>query len=363
MDFIDEVRTRSARFAERTDHLDTEEATKNALVLPFLQMMGYAIFDPTEVVPEFTADVGSKKGEKVDYALIQDGKPAILIECKIFGNNLDEAEISQLTRYFTVTDARFGILTDGVVYRFFADLDQPNVMDRKPFFEFNMLDFAEGEVKQLKRFTKAAFNLDEIVDAARELKYTTEIKRLISRELEDPSDEFVYFIVKRVYEGLATQTIREQFGPLIRHAFVQFINDRISDRLKSALKQEVQEDKELLEEEAPPASESVVEPEYTPLEVDALNIIKAVLRDVIDVRRLGLRSTKYYCGVLLDDNNRKTVCRLLLRTSTLRLILFDENRSEERIRLEDLDDLFSHAGRIRSEVSRIENSIKGAQAK
>lgn len=360
MDFIDEVRTRSSRFAERTDHLDTEEATKNALVLPFLQMMGYSIFDPTEVVPEFTADVGSKKGEKVDYALMQDGKPAILIECKIYGNNLDEAEISQLTRYFTVTDARFGILTDGVVYRFFADLDQPNVMDKKPFFEFNMLDFTEGEVEQLKRFTKAAFNLDEIVDAARELKYTTEIKRLISRELEDPSDEFVYFIVKRVYEGLATQTIREQFGPLIRHAFVQFINDRISDRLKSALKQEVREDNELQEEEAPPASDSVDEPQYTPLEVEALNIIKAVLRDVIDVRRLGLRSTKYYCGVLLDDNNRKTVCRLLLRTSTLRLVLFDENRSGERIRLEDLDDLFSHADRIRAEVSRIESAIKGA---
>ncbi len=360
MDFIDEVRTRSARFAERTDHLDTEEATKNALVLPFLQMMGYSIFDPTEVVPEFTADVGSKKGEKVDYALMQDGDPAILIECKIFGNNLDEAEISQLTRYFTVTDARFGILTDGVVYRFFADLDQPNVMDKKPFFEFNMLDFTEGEVEQLKRFTKAAFNLDEIVDAARELKYTTEIKRLISHELEEPSEEFVYFIVKRVYEGLATQAVREQFGPLIRHAFVQFINDRISDRLKSALKQEVREDNELQEEEAPPASDSVAEPEYTPLEVDALNIIKAVLRDEIDVRRLGLRSTKYYCGVLLDDNNRKTVCRLLLRTSTLRIVLFDEDRSEERIRLEDLDDLFSHADRIRAEVSRIESAIKGA---
>ena len=361
MDFIDEVRTRSSRFAERTDHLDTEEATKNALVLPFLQMMGYSIFDPTEVVPEFTADVGLKKGEKVDYALMQDGKPAILIECKIYGNNLDQAEISQLTRYFTVTDARFGILTDGVIYRFFADLDQPNVMDKKPFFEFNMLDFTEAEVEELKRFTKASFNLDEIVDAARELKYTTEIKRLISYELENPSEEFVYFIVKRVYEGLATQAIREQFGSLVRRAFVQFINDRISDRLKSALKQEELKDNELQEEEAPPASDSVsvVEPEYTPLEVDALNVIKAVLRDVIDVRRLGLRSTKYYCGVLLDDNNRRTVCRLILRTSTLRLILIDENRSEERIRLEDLDDLFSHADRIRDEVSRIENTIKG----
>ena len=322
--------------------------------------MGYSIFDPTEVVPEFTADVGAKKGEKVDYALMQDGEPAILIECKIFGNNLEETEISQLLRYFSTTDARFGILTDGIVYRFFSDLDQPNVMDTKPFFEFNMLDFSEAGVEGLKRFTKAAFNLDEIVDAARELKYTTEIKRVIAQELDSPSDEFVYFIVKRVYKGLATQTIQKQFGSLVRHAFVQFINDRISDRLKSALQQEVQEDKKPREDDTPSDSDHLEEPEFIPLELEALNVIKAIVRDVVDVRRLGLRSAKYYCGVLLDDNSRRTVCRLLLRTKTLRLILLDESKSEERIRLEDLDDLFNHADRIRADIARIEDTIKQA---
>ena len=356
MDFIDEVRTRSGRFAERTDHLDTEEAIKNALVLPFLQMMGYSIFDPTEVVPEFTADVGSKKGEKVDYALMQDGKPAILIECKNFGNNLDQAEISQLTRYFTVTDARFGILTDGVLYRFFSDLDEPNVMDRKPFFEFNMLDFTEAEVEGLKRFTKAAFNLDEIVDAARELKYTTEIKRLISQELENPSDEFVYFIVKRVYEGKATQSIREQFSSLVRKAFVQFINDRISVRLKAALEREEQQPSEQPETEKTSVADPVEEPEFVPLELEALNVIKAVVRDVIDVRRVELRSASQYCSLLLDDNNRKIFCRLRLRTPSLRLGLLDENKQTKWEKLQDIDDLFSYADRIRAEVARIDSA-------
>ena len=358
MDFIDEVRTRSSRFVERTDHLDTEEATKNALVLPFLQMMGYSIFDPTEVVPEFTADVGSKKGEKVDYALMQDGKPAILIEAKIYGNNLDEAEISQLTRYFTVTDARFGILTDGVIYRFFADLDQPNVMDKKPFFEFNMLDFNEAEVEGLKRFTKPAFNLDEIIDAARELKYTTEIRRVIQQELESPSDEFVYFIVKRVYEGkVVTQAIREQFVPLVRHAFVQFVNDRISDRLKSALKQEEDEGKGAEEIDLPPNSELEDEPEVIVLELEALNVIKAIIRDLVDVRRVELRPASQYCSVLLDENNRRIFCRLRLRTQSLRLGLLDEKRQTKWEKLEDLDDLFKFADRIRDEVSRIESSL------
>ena len=191
MDFIDEVRTRSGRFAKRVPHLSTEEAAKSSLVLPFIQMLGYEIFDPTEVVPEFTADVGTKKGEKVDYALVQDGKPVILFECKRYGSNLNEADVSQLLRYFTVTEARFGVLTDGVVYRFFSDLDEPNVMDSKPFFEFNMLDFTEEQAQELKRFTKSAFDMSEIVDAARDLKYTTEIKRVLAQELAAPSDEFV----------------------------------------------------------------------------------------------------------------------------------------------------------------------------
>ena len=363
MDFIDEVRTRSSRFEERTDHLDTEEATKNALVLPFLQMMGYSIFDPTEVVPEFTADVGAKKGEKVDYALMQDGKPAILIECKIFGNNLEEAEVSQLLRYFSTTDAHFGILTDGIIYRFFSDLDQPNVMDTKPFFEFNMLEFTEAEVEGLKRFTKAAFNLDEIVDAARELKYTTEIKRVLAQELDSPSDEFVRFIVGRVYEGRATQTIREQFGSLARKAFVQFINDRINVRLKAALEREDQQDTEPVEENVLTASEPADEPEFMTLELEALNIIKAIVRDAIDVRRVGLRSTSQYCSVLLDDNRLRAICRLRLRTKNLRLGLLDEKRSEELKSLEDLDDLFSHTDRIRADVARIESAGKEAKAR
>ena len=135
----------------------TEEATKTSLILPFIQMLGYDIFDPAEVVPEFTADIGIKRGEKVDYAIMQRGKPAILIECKKYGSSLAEDAVSQLVRYFGVTDAHFGILTDGISYRFFSDLDQPNVMDPKPFFEFNVLSYSHKAVGELKRFTKEEF--------------------------------------------------------------------------------------------------------------------------------------------------------------------------------------------------------------
>ena len=282
MDFIDEVRTRSGRFAKRVEHLETEEASKSALVLPFLQMLGYEIFDPTEVVPEFTADVGTKKGEKVDYAVMRDGKPVILIECKKYGSNLADAEMSQLLRYFSVTEARFGILTDGIAYKFFSDLAQPNVMDPRPFFEFNMLDFTDAQVEELKRFTKTAFDLGEIVDAARELKYMTEIKRVLAEELADPSDDFVRFISGHVFDKLPSPRVREQIRPVVKQAFTQCINDRISVRLQSALERE--------EGKAPPDNESAAQedaeaPEFTDSEREALLIVKAIIRDMVDIRR------------------------------------------------------------------------------
>ncbi|MDE2639063.1 MAG: type I restriction endonuclease [Chloroflexota bacterium] len=357
MDFIDEVRTRSGRFAGRVEHLDTEEATKSSLVLPFIQMLGYEIFDPTEVVPEFTADVGTKKGEKVDYALVWNGKPVILIEVKKYGNNLDEEQMSQLLRYFTtVTDARFGILTDGITYRFFSDLDLPNVMDPKPFFEFNMLDFTEAQVEELKRFTKSAFEPSQVIEVARELKYTTEIKRVLAEDLASPSEDFVRFVIRRVYEGRVTPAVRDQFATLAKQAFGEFIKERVDTRLKSALEREEGAGAEPSDQEPAEEPEQGEEPAFTALELEASQIIKAIVRDVVDVRRIGLRSSKTYCSVVLHDTDLKkdygrVCCRLRLRTKKLRLEFLDQGRVRERLPLSDLDDLYSHADGLRAALS------------
>lgn len=236
MDFIDDVRTRSRRFQDRIEHLDTEEATKTALIMPFIQMLGYNIFDPTEVVPEFTADFGSKRGEKVDYALMENGKPVVLIEAKKHGATLRVEQESQLFRYFSATAARFGILTDGIVYRFYSDLDEPREMDKRPFFEFNMLDFTDVQVENLKQFHKDSFDSTETVEAARELKYTNEIIRTLSEEMRKPSDDFVRFVLTRMeYPGQKTRQRIQQFTPLVHQAFSQFVRDLIDSRLKSAL--------------------------------------------------------------------------------------------------------------------------------
>ena len=118
MDFIDEIKALATRIPDLLEFIQTEEATKTALVMPFVRALGYNTEDPREVVPEFIADVGDRKGEKVDYAILKDGKPVMLIECKAAGANLDEEDVSQLFRYFAVSKSRFAVLTNGVVYRF-----------------------------------------------------------------------------------------------------------------------------------------------------------------------------------------------------------------------------------------------------
>ena len=352
MDFIDEVRTRSGRFTKRAEHLKkkevTEEAIKTSFVLPFIQMLGYDIFNPAEVVPEFTADVGTKKGEKVDFAIMQHGSPVMLIECKRLGNDLSSEAISQLLRYFGVTESRVGILTDGLQYRFFSDLDQSNVMDPRPFFEFNMLDFTDLDVRELKRFTKDEFDSSLITDAARELRYTAEIKRVLAQELAKPSDDFVKFVMKKVYEGRVSGSARQMFRGLTFSAFNQFISDKIQDRLESALKQEGDAVSEQTKEEKEETSET----EFTEHELAGLNTIKAILGGIVDAGLLDLRNTQRHVSIVLHGTPEKKDLGTVLfklwarRSESLKLGV----PGAPSIKLDAIEDLFAHTDRLRQYV-------------
>ena len=349
MDFIDRVRELAARIEKRIGHIQTEEATKNALVMPFINsVLEYNVFDPAEVMPEFTADVGTKKGEKVDYAVLKDNKPIILFECKCVGCDLSREQASQLYRYFSVTEARFGVLTDGIVYRFYSDLEQPNKMDAKPFFEFNLLDFEESHVEELKKFSKSSFDLDAIRTTASELKYTREIKKMLAEEWNTPSDDFVRFFASRVYSGHMRQAVIQQFTPIAKSAFQQFISDRIKVTLKSALAQETAASGQAQKESVPEPQKAAVDITTTDEEVQAYYIVKSVLREVVDPKRVFMRDAKSYCAVLLDDNNRKPICRLYLSAQRKQLGLFDEQKNEERVPIEELDDIYKYAERLKT---------------
>ena len=157
--------------------------------MPFLSVLGYDVFDPREVVPEYVADVGLKRGEKVDYAILKDGKPILIVECKTVGTKLDLAKVTQLFRYFTSTSSRFGILTDGMIYRFFSDLEEPNKMDQKPFLEFDLSEITKEDAKNLKRFTKDSFDPEDSIRAAENLKYTAAIKFVLADMLNAQASE------------------------------------------------------------------------------------------------------------------------------------------------------------------------------
>jgi predicted type IV restriction endonuclease len=352
MDFLDQLQTLSTRIGKQIENIQTEEATKNAFVLPFIQALGYDIFDPTEVIPEYTADVGSKKGEKVDYALLIDNKPTLLFECKCCGSNLEESHASQLRRYFHVTEARIGILSNGVVYRFYSDLDENNIMDDKPFMVINLLDIDEHLLPELKKLSKSTFELDKMLTTANELKYSREIKSILGEELGAPSIDFVRFFVGKVYSGMKTQPILEQFTPIVKKSFSQFINEHISARLKTALAGE--ETKKEVMPQSPPEDEvennsGIVTTEE---EVEGFNIVKAIIRQHLDPARVCMRDTKSYCGIILDNSNRKTICRLHFNAAQKYLGVIT-GKEEERIPIADLNEIFLHVDRVTARVTEL----------
>jgi len=360
MDFIEKLQALSAKIQKQKDMIQTEEATKNAFVLPFISALGYEIFDPMEVVPEFTADVGIKKGEKVDYAIMQHGKVIMLFECKAAHVNLDDQHASQLFRYFSVTEARIAVLTDGIIYRFYSDIELAHKMDAAPFLEFNMLDIQEYLVPELKRLTKQAFNLDEIISVAKELKYNREIKRILGEELGAPTEDFVSFFARRVYNRALTQSVRELFTTITKKAFTQFINETINERLKSAMTTSLQgtpaqTQPGVVSQDAAGEAETQERIVTTPAELEGFYIVKSILRQVTDPARITYRDKKGYFGILLDNNQLKPICRLHLDGKQKFLGLFSQKRQEEKVPIEKLDDFYKYADRLNATVALYDN--------
>jgi hypothetical protein len=343
MDFKDQIKQISDRVVKLKDQIQTEEATKNAFIMPFIQSLGYDVFNPTEVVPEFISDIGLKKGEKIDYAIMRDGKPSILIECKHWAQNLSIHD-GQLLRYFHVSKARFGILTNGIIYRFYTDLVAPNKMDEKPFLEFNITEIKDNQVEELKKFHKSYFDVDSILTTASELKFTIELKNLINQEFNNPTPEFVKHFAKQVYPSVITAKVLEQFTNLTKKSIQQYISELITDRFKSAIVKETEADKEanaIAVTELPVEAASKVV--TTDEELEAYMIVKSILRQKVAASRIHYRDAQSYFAILLDDNNRKSICRLYLGASKKLIGIFDDQKKEQKVELSSLDDIYNHA--------------------
>lgn len=354
MDLQGEINKLSIKVSEKIDKVKTEEATKTAFILPFIRLvLDYDHTDPEEVIPEFVADVGEKKGEKVDYAIMIDDKPVMLIECKSVQSNLDGEHASQLRRYFTYTEAKFGILTNGIIYRFYTDIEEPNIMDEKPFFEIDLRNVKDSDLKELNQFTKSSFDMDSILESASELKYKSEIKKIMAEQLKDPSEEFVKFFAKKVYSGILTQNVKAQFTEITKSAIKQFINEQVEERIKTALGASESEGKDNEDEtELKLSKEEIFTSEE---EWEGYYIVKSILSEIVNPERVTIRDRKSYCGVLLDDNQNKVICRMHFNGKQKYIGLFDKQEKrktgakiEDKIIIENLNEIYNHSERLKN---------------
>ncbi len=340
--FSSDIRTVSQRIQQLRHSISTEEATKTALIMPFFQTLGYDVFNPAEFTPEYIADVGIKKGEKVDYAIMEEGKPTILIEAKSIREPLTKHD-SQLFRYYGTTQAKFAILTNGDMYRFYTDLETPNVMDTVPFFEITLSNIKDNEIKELYKFKKQEFNVNTILSTAEELKYLSAIKDQLKTLSQSPSDELIRLLIQECYQGMKTQTVVDKFRPIVAKAFNQFINENMNERIKHVISGEpdstsnvtVKENEEdsIIDDgtaEIDLPSQPVIE--TTQEEIEGYATVKVLLGTVVDKDRIFYRDNASYFNILIDDSNRKWVCRLHLNSLTNKYITFrDEPNTRYKI--------------------------------
>ena len=310
MTFEENIREFVKTIPNKLEHIDSEETTKIALITPFLRELGYDTADPSVVKAEYTADVGTKQGEKVDFAILDDGEPVVFIECKPVNKELSKDNISQLFRYFSITNVQIGILTNGVDYLFYTT-GEDNRMDDKPFMEINLLNLTKKDISELEKFAKDNFSVDNAVSRADDLKYRNLIKKTLIKEFEEPSDEFIKVIGKQVYDGILTQNVKDRFGKIIVSVNTEFINERVQKRLADAVEsndikveKETEEEQQAIEESK--SDDGIV---TTDEELEGFYIVKSIASENDNADYVAMRDQKKYCNILFDDNKYYPIVR------------------------------------------------------
>lgn len=369
MDFIDQLKQHIKRVETLKDNLQTEEATKSGLVMPFFQMLGYDVFNPLEFKPEADASFGAKKNARVDYAIILNGKQVILIECKAVNESLDKHG-SQLFHYYVTNEAKFGILTNGIEYRFYTDLDASNIMDKKPFLTVDLLHMRNNQVAQLKRFCKSEFDADTIFNGASELKYVQEFKTRFANELENPSNEFVKLFLHDTYAGQKTQAAVDKFRPILKKALDDYFNECLNDKLQAALNNSNSGGSVSVPQESPaptPASataEPVKEAEKpseekpesrivtTQDELEAYFLVKHLLSGVVDFKDISYKDTINYFSIVYKGSSYKQICRLRLNSYSNTLYINTADKQTLTFKLENIYDITKYKDELINSAKR-----------
>ncbi|OOC42160.1 type I restriction endonuclease [Thermosipho sp. 1074] len=357
MDFADKLRGLSKRIGQLKDQIPNEEATKMAFVIPFFEILGYDTRNPIEFIPEYTADfAGIKKGEKVDYAIFINGEPQILVEVKWCGEELSKHD-AQLMRYFNATKAKIGILTNGIIYKFFTDLDEKNKMDKTPFLEIDMLNLKDTQINELKKFIKANFDIDTILTSAESLKYSNAVKKLLIEEFNEPSDEFIRYILGKVYDGIKTKKVIDKFGKLVKDSISQLLNDMVRNKLEEALNNNKED---TAEQEIKTVEENEDKVITTEEELLAYHIVKSILSEYIPLADVTYKDVKRYFSVLYKGSISKWICRFYFNSANkyISFPIFETQegkitKREEKVLLERIEDIYKFKDKLKEVLDNI----------
>ena len=323
MSFKEDVADLAKRAISAQAIAQTEEATKNAIVMPFLRVLGFDVFDPSQIVPEYVADIGLKRGEKIDYAVKIGGRLEYLVEAKSVSTNLRDTQYNQLFRYFHACDAKIGILTNGLQIWFFTDLDAPNKMDQRPFFKFDILDYDENDLRELGKFHRDQFSIENIRAAASSLKYLREATRYIEAQWANPDEDFVRLVAREFYGSKLTSGVVDSLKPIVRRAFDDLFRQRARERIDVAFDGTDQAT-------LPAVDTDENKLETTQEELQGFMIIRAIAAEVVPVSRVVLRDAQSYCAILFDDNNRKPIVRLHFNGKNKFVTLFSGKEAVRR---------------------------------
>lgn len=379
MDFKDNILQIAERIEKQKDAIQTEEATKNAFIMPMIAALGYDVFNPFEVVPEMDCDL-TKRGDKIDYAIMKDNKPILLIECKHCLQKLD-LHSTQLSKYYAASNARFGVLTNGIEYRFYADLDKTNIMDEKPFLVVNMLDLSDADIEQMKKFHKSYYNESEILSTAQELQITIQIKEILIKNFQSPGDEFTRYFVRCLNDWKSTSKQIEQYRPIVKKTIAAVINDIIADRLNVAIKNEnTQQGEDTYNAQVDPVAE--IEPQddnlpegivyadkergvvTTQEEIDGYNIIRSILRRKIKADKIVYKDFKSYFAIGVGNASYWWGCRLAFGSRKKNIYFPTEGyKSQEKVKIETLDDIFKYADRLEQTFDMAQKSYENYKSK
>ena len=339
MTFEEDLNNFSKNVSAKKRGISTEERTKIALVLPFLRVLGYDVENPQELKAEYSADVGVKKSEKIDLAVCIENEVKMLMECKAANIRLTSNHQEQLYRYFSASEVKIAVLTNGSIYQFFTDYDNPGRMDENPFLEVDLRNLTDKKIESLRLFKKDNFSLEKIQEHVEELKYRQLIHDALLEEISYPSDELMHVLAKKVYPGILRGSRKKFFEKIIAEEIKDvFDNDYELDVL----------DIITLEEEK-----------------EGFYIVRAILSEIIDSDRVSMRDRKSYCGVLLDDNHHYPICRLYFNDlDNLVVAFFDSmqkdkqgGRIEEKIAINKVVDIYDYKKKL-LETVRAYDKIK-----